>query len=636
MKKETFDWSLIDQSKLRNLNGENSTVCPECSGDRKKKSMKCLSVNTAKGLAKCNHCGSVSFDPSKREQKQDRLQPKVYKLPEKSNITGLPIEIVDWFSKERGIHQKTLVHFGIGKATQWFPQTGTEKICIAFPYYNREKLINCKYRTREKHFKLTSQAKLILYGINNIRDTDLGIIVEGEIDALSVWQSGYPNVVSVPNGVSGLSDIEKDMFKETGKFDSDRPVNLEYIDNSYEDIKHIKKWIIWTDTDLPGLKLRDEIMRRFGQDNCLIVNSGEFKDANQVLVEKGSLEVESFIKSAKPLQIEGVVDNGVRRDYIKNLIEFGVEKGLETPMKGFNKHYRPKLGELDTIVGVANHGKSYYALWYAVWTAMEFGWKWCLYMPENAPASRIDKTLIEILVGNSFENIRLSEADIAITWIHKYFVVVDYQERLVSMADVLVTFKSVVKRHGVNGFIVDPLNDLNHDYTKGSIDQYYQTMLSEVRRFKKATNTKFLLTVHPHTHATREKEQHNEQGERPRVIEIPDATGGNIFHNRTDNGISIYRNVWSDNPEYYLTTEVHVQKIKFQDEVGRPTPKQRPIKLKFDPATRRFKDEDGVDVLKGKFQGKFIDNQVISDEKGDIDWLKGASFSNINRNKLPY
>ncbi len=637
MQKETFDWSLIDQSKLRNFNGENSTTCPMCSHTRKKKGIKCLSVNTAKGLAKCNHCGSVSFDPNKRDDKKDdRMQLKVYKTPNKSNITGLPNDIVDWFLKERGIEQRTLVHFGIGSSTQWFPQTGKENICVAFPYYNGDSLVNCKYRTREKHFKLTSQAKLILYGLNNIKDVDVGIIVEGEIDALAVWQAGYTNVVSVPNGVSGLSDVEKEMFKETGKFDSDRPVNLEYIDNSYDDIKHVKKWVIWTDTDLPGLKLRDELIRRFGHDDCMVVNSGDLKDANQVLIEKGALEVERFILGAKEVQIEGVVDVDVRREYIKNLIEYGIEKGLETPLRAFNKHYRPKLGELDTIVGVANHGKSYYALWYAVWTAMEYSWKWALYMPENAPASRIDKTLIEILVGKSFENIRLSEADAAINWIHRYFVVVDYQDKVVSMDDILITFKSAVKRHGVNGFIVDPLNDLYHDYTKGSIDQYYQAMLSNVRRFKKATNTKFLLTVHPHTHATREKEQHNEQGERPRVIEIPDATGGNIFHNRTDNGISVYRNVWSDNPEYYLTSEIHVQKIKFQDEVGRPTPRHRPIKLKFDPATRRFRDEDGVDVLSGKFEEKVYQPQQVLSDRGDIDWMKGSTLKHKNKDDLPY
>ena len=635
MQKETFDWSLIDQSKLRNFNGENATICPVCSDTRKKKGMKCLSVNTAKGLAKCNHCGAVSYDPSKRETQTQRMSPKTYKLPNKENITSLPDNLTDWFLKERGINQRTLVHFNIGKSTQWFPQSSKEQGCIVFPYYDGKNLINCKYRTREKYFKMTSQAKLILYGLNNIQDVDIAVIVEGEIDALSVWQSGLTNVVSVPNGVSGMSPVEKEKFKETGKFDSDRPINLEYIDNSFDRISHIKKWIIWTDTDLPGLKLRDELIRRFGQDNCAIVDSGRFKDANEVLLNSGTEEVSKLILSAKEVQIEGVVDTSTRKEYIKNLMEFGIEKGLETPMKGFNKHYRPKLGELDIVVGVANHGKSYYTLWYAVWTAMEYKWKWALYMPENAPASRIDKTLIEILVGDTFDSMSVTQVDIAIEWIHTYFVVIDYQDKVVSMNDVLATFKSTVKRHGVNGFIVDPLNDLKHDFTKMSIDQYYQVMLSDVRRFKKSTNTKFILTVHPHTHATREKEHHNEQGERPRVIELPDATGGNIFHNRTDNGISVYRNVWSDNPEYYLTSEIHVQKIKFQDEVGRPTPRHKPIKLKFDPAKRRYKDEDGVDPLNDKFENDIYNPKVLS-EQGEIDWMKGGSFKNRERDDLPF
>jgi twinkle protein len=588
-----------------------------------------------KGLAKCNHCAAVSYDPERRDTDTVRTAPKTYKVPDRENITGLPDEIVDWFRDERGIEQRTLVHFEIGKSTQWFPQLSGEAGCVAFPYFDGKDLINCKYRTKNKDFRMTAQAKLILYGLNNIQDSDIAVIVEGEIDALSVWQAGMPTVVSVPNGVSGMSESEKQHFKETGKFDSDRPINLEYIDNSYDKISHIKKWVIWTDTDLPGLKLRDELIRRFGQDNCAVVNSGDFKDANEVLKHKGSEQVLKFIMEAKEVQIEGVVDVDTRKDYIKNLMEFGIEKGLETPMKAFNKHYRPKLGELDVIVGVANHGKSYYALWYAVWTAMEYNWKWALYMPENTPASRIDKTLIEILVGDSFDNMKVSQIDLAIEWIHKYFVVIDYQDKVVSMDDVLLTCKSAVKRYGVNGFIVDPLNDLYHDYMKMSVDQYYQGMLSNVRRFKKATNSKFLLTVHPHTGATREKEHHNEQGERPRVIELPDATGGNIFHNRTDNGISVYRNVWSDNPEYYLTSEIHVQKIKFQDEVGRPTPRHKPIKLKFDPVRRRYRDEDGVDPLEGKFENDIYNPKTLS-EQGEIDWMKGDSFKNRKRDDLPF
>ena len=37
--------------------GQVSTTCPECSNQRRKKNVKCLSVNTDEGVWCCHHCG---------------------------------------------------------------------------------------------------------------------------------------------------------------------------------------------------------------------------------------------------------------------------------------------------------------------------------------------------------------------------------------------------------------------------------------------------------------------------------------------------------------------------------------------------------------------------------------------------
>lgn len=599
--KPVVPWEDLDLTRV-SPNRNSAIKCPNCADERKKKGMKSMQVHVVKGVANCHHCQAVSY---KKTTENVRRQPKEYAKPPE-NITSLSQAVVDWFRDERAILQNTLNQWKITEAPRFFPQIQEKKKAIVFPYYVDSELINNKYRSRDKDFIMESGAKLVLYGIDNLKSQTTGVICEGEIDALTIWQCGIHNVVSVPNGVGGISKDEIKLFEETGKFDTDRPLNLEFLDNSYENIKHIENWIIWTDTDLPGLKLRTELIRRFGAENCKIVDSGEFKDANEVLLGDGMQKVQELIATARDCEIEGVVEESLIEEYIKNLKLYGVERGLETPIEEFNKHYRPKLAELDIVTGTANHGKTYYEMWYCILISSLYDWKWCLYMPENAPAARVVKTLIEILVGKKFEYIKEDYIDLAVSWVNQHFVIIDFDEKIVTMDDLLVTFAQVVKSKGVHGFVVDPLNDLHHDYSGKSIDQYYQAMLSDIRRFKKKHNCKFILSAHPHTHATREKEEHYEQGPRPKVIEIPDITGGNIFHNRADNGISIYRNLWSEDPTVIRTTEVHVQKIKFQDEVGTPTPKTRPILLVFDLDKRRYKDVRGNDPLDNYFQDKVV------------------------------
>jgi len=40
-------------------NGENIMLCPVCSHNRKKKTLKCFSYNLQKNAGRCNHCGVV-------------------------------------------------------------------------------------------------------------------------------------------------------------------------------------------------------------------------------------------------------------------------------------------------------------------------------------------------------------------------------------------------------------------------------------------------------------------------------------------------------------------------------------------------------------------------------------------------
>ena len=63
-------------------------------------------------------------------------------------------------------------------------------------------MVNTKFRSGQKHFKMVKDAELIPYNIDSILDTPECIITEGEMDAASFVTIGRRDVVSVPSGAN--------------------------------------------------------------------------------------------------------------------------------------------------------------------------------------------------------------------------------------------------------------------------------------------------------------------------------------------------------------------------------------------------------------------------------------------------
>ena len=106
----------------------------------------------------------------------------------------------------------------ITEGMEWMPQKNGEANTVQVNYYLNGKLINTKFRTGDKCFKLCSGAELIPYNIDAIKGQKECIITEGEMDALSFYEIGYTNVISVPNGANAnldyLDDFIEDYFED--------------------------------------------------------------------------------------------------------------------------------------------------------------------------------------------------------------------------------------------------------------------------------------------------------------------------------------------------------------------------------------------------------------------------------------
>lgn len=254
------------------ISGQLYTTCPKCSHDRKKKSAKCLGVNLDKGIWHCVHCNWSGS-----------LGTKSYPLPKWENKTGLSDQWAGWLLS-RNITQETANKLSITHGNIFMPGAGKEVSTIQFPYFKDGKVINVKYRDLDKNFMLSKGSELIFYNVDGLKGENEAIIVEGEIDALTLIQAGYTNTISVPNGA--------------GKGEN----KLGYID--LKDFQGISKVLIATDNDEPGNKLADDLARHLGIERCHRLRLGEYKDINEMLCKSGNVELLDIIPYSEILKAE--------------------------------------------------------------------------------------------------------------------------------------------------------------------------------------------------------------------------------------------------------------------------------------------------------------------------------------------
>lgn len=287
-----------DYIQLKKSGSEYVACCPF-----HKEKTPSFSVSSAKGIYKCFGCGAAgdAIEFIKRHKGLNYVETVKlladkynvdlggngqYEQPRhKANIFPFSTTVSDYF-KKRGLEQGTIDHFRITESREWMPKAKRETTTICFNYYRYNELVNIKFLAANKDFKLFGGAELIFYNIDSIINSDYVIIVEGEIDCLTIHQCGFTSVVSVPNGAS------------TGK------VDLKYLDNCWQFFKNKEEIIIMTDNDKPGLALREELSKRLGRDRCFgIIYPDNCKDANDILLRLGAHVLVEAIKNKQPLYI---------------------------------------------------------------------------------------------------------------------------------------------------------------------------------------------------------------------------------------------------------------------------------------------------------------------------------------------
>ncbi len=533
---------------------EKLTTCPKCSYTRKKSSDKCLSTNQETGLFKCHHCGYSGKEKNGIDGNYKKLPVVVTtKIPE----MDLPEKVITFF-KNRGISEKTIKRNKIGFSNG----------SIMFPFFREGKLINIKYRTRDKKFRQEAGAEKTFYGLDDIKGCKEIIIVEGEMDKLAFEEAGIFNVISVPEGAPALNTKSY-----SSKFD--------FIPNCEDELNGITKIILAIDNDEVGKKLEEELSRRLGVEICWCVTwPTGCKDANDVLVKYSSTRLSQLIQEAKPVPIEGIFSvNDISGD-VDVLYKSGLKGGVSTCWHTVDNHYTVRPGEVTVVTGIPSHGKSSWHTALMVNIAISEGWRFGVFSPENQPLQRHAAQIASLFHDKPFregmkERMTFDDLEVAKVWMGEHFTFILPPDDQLSVDNILLKAKVCVSRYGINGLVIDPWNEIDHSRPPRQTEtEYISDCLTKIRRFARTYRVHVWIVAHP--------TKMNKGSDDKYPVPTPyDISGSAHFRNKADNCIT----VWRDLLDEKRAVEVHVQKIRFR-EVG----KVGMAELRYDVGTGKYHD----------------------------------------------
>ena len=487
-------------------------ACPSCSGERKKKKDPSMSVWTQEGTYHCHHCGV----------KGKVSQMKDYKKP-KMNSEPVQDRVVTWFGETRSIIPESLEYYGVTQSTEWMPQANAEQRVINFNYYDVDgELVNIKYRSADKNFKMFSGGKPILYGLNRVKDLDHIIIVEGEMDCLAIHSAGVLGATSVPSGANKGSN------------------NLNYIENCWDTIQSKKKIVLALDNDEAGQGLKAELLRRFGSNpNVYIAEWPEgCKDANDVLINHGAAELKKCLRGAKQVPAEGIVSLDDVMDKLIQLKQGGIPRGDMLGYPEFDRIFSWKKDEMTILTGAPNSGKSAFLDQCMSLLAQNNDWKFGIISMEKPNVELHIAELMQRTLGKTFwDEMTLEEIHAYREYFNDRFKFLEVDKNELTVDHLISKAKEMVGRYGIDCFVVDNWSFVELKMPKygDSRTNHIGDSLTKFKIFKEKYKCAVIIVAH--TRKLSKDAQGNVD-----VAGMYDIAESAHFANKADNVIVVYRN----------------------------------------------------------------------------------------------
>ncbi len=368
---------------------------------------------------------------------------------------------------------------------------------VAFHYYNsNDILMTVKYRLGRKfnkekdHNKCWSQKDSdfapLLFNMNRIDPAKPLLVVEGEIDCLSVIEAGYSNVVSIPNGCA----------------------NSQWIQYNWEWLEQFDKIILWFDSDEAGIKARNDILYRLGTWRTYYIeinpedttpNGARIKDANEVLYFKGKDRVLQYINKPLEIPVENVSDLSKAEDF-----DIEHAEGLYTGIKELDDQiYKLTFGTLNIITGKSGEGKSVFVNQVAICQAVQQGYDVFVFSGE-LPAPILRNWVETNMIGREY--ITMKDGHVRVfnpeqrklmqNWYSGKVLVYDDDYNTTATA-LLNKMEELARKCGTKVFLIDNLMMIDLECNEESRLQAEKEFVNKLIFFAKKYNVLVFLVAHP-------------------------------------------------------------------------------------------------------------------------------------------
>lgn len=513
---------------------------------------------------------------------------KTYDKPDPDTLHPLTDEIVTYMGI-RKISEETLEAFKIAS---------DDKGNMVFPFYRNGELVYVKYRKPKAHRKedgpkewQMANTEPILFGMDNVSLNKPLVITEGEIDALSLYEAGVSNVVSVPCGCK----------------------NTEWVNICWDWLEQFQQIILFGDSDEPGVEMMQSLVKRLGEDRCMIapqypdlivngVNKGRpCKDANEILFCYGPEALSNLIDACAPAPIQGVLNlasisyvdpSSIQRIYTRI-------PSLDQAIGGFAE------GGLTVISGKRGEGKSTISGIFLL-NAIQQGYNVAAYSGELSAANFLNWIMCQACErrymewkedprnGKRYAFVPMQIQDRIRDWIDNRFFLFDNTfTESGTMVDALIRrFTMCARRYGCKLFLVDNLMMM----TSGIEEEFkaQAKITAALKQFAVKFNAHVILVAHPRKRPANQ------------VFDSEDISGSAAISNLADIVMAIEK------------PNINVTKNR---EFGE-TPK---VICNFDPTTRRiFQASTGDRTIYGWNHDDLISPEHLAAELDEFAIQSGA------------
>ena len=239
---------------------------------------------------------------------------------------------------------------------------------------------------------------------------------------------------------------------------------------------------------------------------------------------------------------------------IDRVVAHGYDRGPDIGYMKLDQHYRPKLGMFTVITGIPGHGKTEFLDQVIIKLAEKHGWKFALYSPENFPLFQHFIKLAEKIEGQNFKGFDKAALRTSKKWVGEHFTwIYPSDKEPVTLEIVLEKVRYLVESEGINGFVLDPWGEIEHNRGNMSETDYTSQSLSKIRRFSREYEVHTWVVAHP-TKLQKDKNTGNYPVPTPY-----DISGSASWRNKLDFCITVHR------PDIHKNElQVHILKVKFK------------------------------------------------------------------------